>query len=215
MPPSYVQSKVFTVIVGVDQHQRKLFVHEAVLSQSPVLQVFCQGGFRESATKVIELKDDAPAIFQRVIDFLYRRDYEPFLVIANENSIKGIGKGISSWPAIRRDRYAMESASVYIMADKYQLDGLKVTAAENMEKLQPLSSHTFFTIASRIYTSVPESDMVFRDFFAKYAPEQLKDASAEEIRPYVVEGGLLAMDMWLALRSSIVAPDFNMTASVS
>jgi len=213
---SLYNSEIFIIKVGADE--RQLSVHESVLLQSPVLRRICRGGFLESSTKRIELKDDDPEIFSKVITYLYRGDFEPLFPFASVAMDGGSWVDSTLWPGMslsQRDAHAMESALVYTVAEKYQLERLKTTAVQKLKNLQPVSSRTFLILSLEVYSNVPESDTIFRDFFARYAPDQLKDASELALRPYLREGGLFAEDMFSALRSSVIAPDFKKTAMVS
>lgn len=52
-------------------------VHEAVLSKSPVLAKICQAPMAESKTKVIEIPEDDPSSFGRLLGYLYCGEYSP------------------------------------------------------------------------------------------------------------------------------------------
>ncbi|KAI9877061.1 MAG: hypothetical protein M1830_004911 [Pleopsidium flavum] len=219
---SLYHSEIFIIVVGADK--RQFSIHESVLSQSPVLQRICTGGFLESSTKHIELKDDDPEIFKKVLTYLYRGDFEPLFPFASVAVDRGTsadgGTWVHStlWPGMsmsQRDEHSMESALVYTIAEKYQLERLKSIAVQKLKNLQPLSSPAFLALSFQVYSNVPESDTIFRDFFARYAPERLMDASEVDLRPYLREGGLLAEDIFCALRSSCIAPDFKKTAMTS
>lgn len=164
----------------------------------------CKGGFLEAISGRIELKDDDPEIFDKVLCYLYRGDYEPFMRQSSLQNLKAFPYRGSAASARLDDKYAMDSAMVYIMADKYQLDELKTIAVNRIKWLQPISHDVFFSISSWIYAAVPESDRMFRDFFTEYAPGQLMDAPQTELAPYVREGGAMIEDMVYALRSHII-----------
>lgn len=171
----------------------------------------CQGGFLESSTKRIELKEDDPEVFSIVLTYLYRGDYEPLFPLGSVPVCKiRSPENLKS----RRDKHAMESALVYIMADKYQIEELKIAAVQKLKNLQPLSFQAFLALSLQVYRSLPESDLHFRGFFAKVAPCQLTGAAEDIIRPYIKEGGLLAEDMLFALRTSIIAPAFAKSSIV-
>jgi len=181
---SILGSKIFTVLVGADGHD--LAVHECALSRSPVLQRFCRGGFLEATTGRIELKDDDPEIFDKVLSYLYRGNYQPYMPHASlrPGNNSPSAKSVVPWSTTGLDdKYAMDSAMVYIMADKYQLHGLKKVAVRKINGLQPLSHDAFLKISSCIYAAVPESDRIFRDFFIEHAPDQLRNASQAELTP--------------------------------
>ena len=187
-------------------------VHELALHESPVLRSLCTGGFLEAQTGRIELKDDDPEIFGKVLGYLYRGDYEPYDLQASRSSEENplyAESAVLRDPTELDDKRAMDSAMVYIMADKYQLDGLKKVAVDKMQSLLPISSQAFFTLSSRIYESVPEPDKTFRRFFAKNAPTQLTDAPEAELVPFVRGGGEMVEDMVFALRSYAIAQEFK------
>lgn len=215
MHSSVLESKIFTVVVGAEC--RELAVHESALSKSPVLERFCRGGFLETTTERIELKDDDSEIFDKVLSYLYRGDYEPFML--QLDMVSGIDTPYADHEASREttdlvNKYAMDSAMVYIMADKYQLDGLKKVAVAKMELLQPIEYEVFFALSSLVYAAVPESDQLFRNYFTEFAPGQLMAAPQRHLVPYARKGGAMAEDMVHALRSHLISKDVYSSAKV-
>lgn len=87
--------------------ERKIFyTHEAVLYHSPVLECMCNGSFKGSMEREIELPDDDATVFGCMLECMY-------------SGIFRGGEGSS------RDVKAAMLADLYILAAKYQLEDLK------------------------------------------------------------------------------------------
>jgi hypothetical protein len=70
----YFCSKPISVIVG--ESKQTFYVHQQVLTKSPVLKKMCDVKYvKETAS--IELPDDDPGIFEYVLGYLYFEDYNP------------------------------------------------------------------------------------------------------------------------------------------
>ena len=176
------------------------------------------GNFLEASTGRIELKDDDPQTFHKLLSYLYREDYEPYIFHASIPFTENCPYARSGVPerTIRLDdKHAMDSAKVYIMADKYQLDCLKKVAVGKIKALELISHQTFLELSAWIYAAVPEEDRIFRNFFIQFASVHLMATSEAELAPYIAQGGPMAEDMVFALRAHIVATEYGRTAKVS
>lgn len=72
-------SPVVTVTVG---RQGRLFAaHEDVLFQSPFFAAVCRKQAAEPGTKRVSLPDEDPAVFSAVLEYLYKKDYYPRLLL--------------------------------------------------------------------------------------------------------------------------------------
>lgn len=145
-----------------------------------------------------------------LLSYLYRADYEPYMIRADlTKKISACARTVLPQNTTSLDeKYAMDSAMVYIMADKYQLHGLKKVAVSKLKCLQSIPAEVFFELSSQIYAAVPESDEIFQTFFREHAPVQVKAATEEELESFCYEGGRMALDMLFALRSLVNRPDF-------
>ena len=157
-------------------------MHEAVLAQSPVLKRCCQSGFQESLVKHINLPEDDVQVFGRVLEYLYKGDFD-----TSYASIFDLANGL---------------AEVYLMADKYQIDQLKVlTVTKLTENFRGVARdpQVFFTMSQRIYANTPESDLPFKQYFRAEAPHYLQamqEPVADQIDEFLSAGGSFATELF-------------------
>ena len=166
--------------------EKKLFhAHEAVLSRSPVFERMCNGTFKESVEKQIDLPEDDAVAFGCVLEFMYL----------------GVVHG---YEAPDRAAQVAVLADVYILADKYQLEDLKEFIICPLGALLESANEDgclecFFDAASKIYENNPDSDVLFPDFFRKAVAHLLGQSDQiphleAHIRRCICEGGRLAQD---------------------
>jgi hypothetical protein len=109
----YFCSKPVSVIVG--ESKQTFYVHQQVLAMSPVLEKMCDAKYvKETAS--IELPDDDPVIFEYVLGYMYFQDYHPPTHAPRWESATGFETPITMNDTI---------INTYVMAAKYQLEGLK------------------------------------------------------------------------------------------
>ncbi|KAI9870690.1 MAG: hypothetical protein M1830_003922 [Pleopsidium flavum] len=186
LPDKSGSSAVFSLSVG--PNKRPLFAHQSVLSQSPVLARFCQPGFRESEVMHIDLPEDDPNVFGRLLEYLYARDYGTTFMGAYN--------------------LADELASIYILAEKYQLKHLQSLTIQKLKNVDALSRtpRAFFAISQRIYANTPDSEPFFREYFLQEAPgciEAIAKDGANEISDLLLLGGSFAVDVFEAQRQAL------------
>ena len=175
-------SPFFTILAGEDKH---MFVaHESVLSQSPVLSRFCKGNFKEAATMEIELPTESRENVGRLLEYLYTGDY------ACSKAEKAFDE-------------AAELAGMYIAADKYNLPNLKRITMTKLVHLEPfpVERMDLFTLASLVYSHIPDSDKDFRAYFASYAPVQIMrmdESESTQLEEMMKTGGIFAQDCFRA-----------------
>ncbi|KAI9879324.1 MAG: hypothetical protein M1830_008845 [Pleopsidium flavum] len=186
LPDKSGSSAVFSLSVGPEK--RPLFAHQSVLSQSPVLARFCQPGFRESEVMHIDLPEDDPDVFGRLLEYLYPRDYSTTFTRAYD--------------------LADELASIYILAEKYQLKHLQSLTVQKLKNVNALSRtpRAFFAISQHIYANTPDSEPFFRKYFLEEAPgciEAMGTDGANEISELIILGGSFAVDVFEAQRQAL------------
>ena len=148
---------MFQLTVGPE---RKLFYsHEAVLSQSPVFERMCNGSFKEGVEQQIELPDDDANIFGCMLEYMYRGVFHDFE---------------TPTPDVR----AAMLADLYILAEKYQLKGLKKLLITPLATIFDGDSNDecigcFFDAARTIYENTPDSEVLFPKCFKKKVMQML------------------------------------------
>ncbi|KAL6714131.1 hypothetical protein ACLMJK_008625 [Lecanora helva] len=94
-------------------------VHKAIIcSRSDFFSACCWGNFKEAKSKCIDLSDDDPKLLSKLLDYLYALEYNVIDVPSSNDSN-------SYHPEL------MVHASLYIIADKYGVNGLKTIAKDS------------------------------------------------------------------------------------
>ncbi|KAI9872158.1 MAG: hypothetical protein M1830_002009 [Pleopsidium flavum] len=196
---SLYKSSIFSVNVG--PHKDVFFVHEAILSASPVLEKMCTERINAySSSACIELLDVDPELFALLLDFLYTGDFTP----------------TRGWTLELEDQSSIEyckEVRLYCLALKYQLHQLQALAIEKMQKEGPIPFQNLLRIAEEAYKKLEEGEGAsFRELFKNKATRALKenrDAAWQSwIAAAVIRGGQLAADLFtsLALSNDQVPP---------
>lgn len=175
-------SSIFTIVAGDTGHV--FAAHETVLSQSPVLARFCKSQFREATDKKIVLPDESVQSVGRLLEYLYSGDY----------ACGGCEKPFDE---------ALELAGMYIIADKYNLERLKVITMNKLIAFTdfPTERMEFFQLADLVYKHVPDSDRRFRDYFAFFAPlhiTAMQESEMRQLQEMMKVGGIFAQDAFSA-----------------
>ena len=146
----------------------------------------CVGEFKESQLKHIDLPLDDEHTFVKLLDYLYSGDYSPRSSQSHTDKTGALMKSF---------------ASVYVMADKYQVDGLKAKTASKMQLLSKTPATAFFNISKHVYDIVPDSDAVWRTSFKTKARKYLIDmqpTKVENIMGKALTGGPMTVDLFEA-----------------
>lgn len=128
--------------------------HEAVLLFSPVLAHHCAWAFK----KEIRLEED-PTIFSRLLKFLYTNDFEPHWPTIPDRLI-----AVMSQDALIS--YAGIFAQLFVMADKYKLQKLKIAVMRKYDNIHTyLPVLKMWGVAEEICSRISEDDITFFDWF--------------------------------------------------
>lgn len=166
--------------------ERKIFyTHEAVLYHSPVLECMCNGSFKGSMEREIELPDDDATVFGCMLECMY-------------SGIFRGGEGSS------RDVKAAMLADLYILAAKYQMEDLKKLLIIELAAILDDASDAeyiecFFDAARKIYEFIPDSDVLFPELFKRSMTQLLGDIDGNpwlvaQFKRLISDGGKLALD---------------------
>ncbi|KAI9871725.1 MAG: hypothetical protein M1830_002526 [Pleopsidium flavum] len=180
---SLYKSSIFSVNVG--PHKDVFFVHEAILSASPVLEKMCTERIKTYSSACIELLDVDPELFALLLDFLYTGDFTPTRGWLDQALI---------------DKRTLE------LEDESSIEYCK-------EKNGPIPFQNLLKIAEEAYKKLEEGEGAsFRELFKIKATRALKenrDAAWQSwIAAAVIRGGQLAADLFtsLALSNDQVPP---------
>ncbi|MCJ1262624.1 hypothetical protein MMC22_002494 [Lobaria immixta] len=154
----------------------------------------CNGSFREGLKHHIELPDDDIHVFGYMLEYLYR----------------GVFRGFET---PNQDLKTVMLADLYIMAEKYQLQGLKTLLVTPLEALFDCPGKAegivcFFDAARKIYENIPDSEALFPDCFKKTVMYivRFRDEQPyieEQIKLCISDGGKLARDAFDAYSMQI------------
>lgn len=180
---------------------RTWIVHEAVIAKSPVLARMCQTPMAEAKTRIIKIPDDEPSIFGRVLEYLYCADYSPWTEAPLVSDGCTLKARLSAVGGIVPDRDSELLASIYIMADKYQLKQLQELTISKIKLLHTLSDDAYYSMVQKVYDAIPSSDVRFRQYFMESAGPRLKRLQAPglvKVLDKIEAGGPLARDYFEA-----------------
>ncbi|KAK5170364.1 uncharacterized protein LTR77_004951 [Saxophila tyrrhenica] len=144
----------FTIGCG----ERKWKAHKVVVcSQSDFFHKACDGEFKEAQTGVVTLKEDDPNVVEVMLHFMYHFDYED----------EGHG-GLAP---------LMLNAYLFVMADKYQVDGLKALAKDKFLKrtTSQWNTSSFAEVISVAYSLDDRVTGVLRQILAGTVRDHAKD----------------------------------------
>lgn len=107
----------------------------------------CEGDFKEAHERRITLPDDDPIDVGILVEYLYTNNFW-----AKGNPQAGVSKHDS----------AVKLAHLYILADKYDLEGMKdVVIAKIYQHTDIKAPQDWLTVAEIIYAGTPDTDTKF------------------------------------------------------
>lgn len=102
----------------------------------------------------------------RMVEFLYTGTYAPPVLsaIANEQNVDIFTRFMTV-----SDRAAIEALKIYVMGDRYDLQGLKNLAKNRFEfHIKLCNSDSFLEILQRLYTELPPGDTELRSMTVEH-----------------------------------------------
>ncbi|KAJ5796815.1 BTB/POZ protein [Penicillium psychrosexuale] len=170
-------------------------VHQAIVcTQSSYFNSAMCDGFKESTEKAINILDDNPETIERVLSFLYLRDYSedghilqyrPITELANKESDSYVSenKPENTEPESTEpeNQSAFNNIEVFIAADKYGIIPLKTLATSKFSRWANTScgSPVFPEVIKKVMTSVPSHETtlceVIADIFSRHIFDLIKD----------------------------------------
>lgn len=161
-------------------------MHRAIVcTQSSYFgKAFCNG-FKESIDRSISLQDDTPETIERVLSFLYLKEYcengHIFQFQPNTNS--GPAKPDATTPENQTDvtetlkTIALNHIRVFVAADKFGIDPLKYLATTEFSNWATTNwnSSTFPEVVEEVMVSVPSHELDLQEVIARVLSAHIFD----------------------------------------
>ncbi|KAL8649349.1 MAG: hypothetical protein Q9210_004458 [Variospora velana] len=179
-------SKIFIISVG--EEKKEYAVHEAVLKKSPVFAAMCKGQFKEAHERRITLPVDNPQDVAAIVEYMYM---DNFTTIGNPNA------------GSDHQTCALQLASLYMVAEYYQIDPLKALIVKKFKTCTTKSTPAqWLAVAALIYPSLRSTDDIYPAYMRSLIIDCLNasgnppdPAVMEELEQCVQQGGRLAVDI--------------------
>ena len=169
---STLMSTIVTIAVGPT---RRLFAcHEDVLLLSPFFSAAFRGSFVEARTKQVELPDEEPEVFSSVLEYLYKGDYYPRLLLDKrrdtwslEDAPQKTGRGYVESTVFHNGvgGVILKDTAIYCTADKFGLDELKRIALRKQGLQTGIQIDVILRSARFAYENTPDQDAKLRAHF--------------------------------------------------
>ncbi|MCJ1381875.1 hypothetical protein MMC17_004987 [Xylographa soralifera] len=159
-------SKYHDLVIRCQDREWK--AHRIVIClRSKFFEKACDGSFKEGRSGEITLAEDDAEVVDRMIDYLYRLDYDDKPNTANANSSDG--------PLVM-------NANIYAIADKYEIWSLKeVAQRKTAEALMTDSNHeSFLSAVDIVWNTTPLFDRGLRNLFLPVIAENKKTLLKKE-----------------------------------
>lgn len=213
-PPvgSTLMSTIVTIAVGPT---RRLFAcHEDVLLLSPFFAAAFKGSFVEARTKQVELPDEEPEVFSSVLEYLYKGDYYPRLLLDKrrdtwslEDAPQKPGRGYVKSTVFHNGvgGVILKDTAIYCTADKFGLDELKRIALRKQGLQTGIQIDVILRSARYAYENTPDQDAKLRAHFLALIIRSRKAFKRSGTMQMEMElgGSKLFFDLFVAMSNHI------------
>jgi len=170
-------------------------VHRNIIClRSKPLAAAVDGNFKEGVTKVIELEEEEPPIVERMVQFMYNRDYSD---VDGSDATNG---------------RLLTNTKIYIIADKFHISGLKLAAKEKYQEagIAEWNHPSFSESLKLMYENTLPTDRLLKEVAIEVAAKHVKELlDREEFASLCKESGEIAFDV---LQASF-KPNYSSTKS--
>ena len=145
-----------------------------MLSLSPFFAAALKGQFYESISQRIELPDEEPEIFSSVLEYLYKGDYYPRLLLDKrrniwtlEDATENHGRGSVESTVYHNGvgGVLLKDAVIYCTAEKFGLDELKRLSLRKQGLQTGIQVDVILRSARYAYENTPDQDAKLRAHF--------------------------------------------------
>ena len=161
---SFLGSEKYSDLTVTTQN-RSFKLHRAIVcSQSKVLAAMCDSGFKESSTLILRLEHDDEVTIERMLKFLYTGKYS-----------HGDLHSLLSYNLIA-------NTLVYSIADKYDIEGLKVMAKAKFQGLARMAwgCKDYPAVVAKVFDTTPDTDMGLRDIVGLACADHIDEILVSE-----------------------------------
>jgi len=213
-PPlgSTLTSPIITLTVG--KEQRLFAAHEDVLCLSPFFSAACRGQFLEAHAKRIDLPDEDPEVFSSVLEYLYKGDYYPRLLLNKRRNcweledtqlpqhIQHYGRGAIESTIYHADvgGAVLKDTAIYCTAEKFGLDELKGLALRKQGLQSGIEVATILRSMRYAYDNTPDTDSKLRAHYLALIIRSRKTFKRSGTMQMEMEiGGRMFFDLFVAM----------------
>ncbi|KAH6666876.1 hypothetical protein B0J14DRAFT_490538, partial [Halenospora varia] len=157
-------------------------VHRAIVCfRSAVLVAAIKRNFKEGQTKEIDLSANDPEAVESMIEYLYPDDYHnpeiDTLAATTVEQTLGEGASATAKSITSTSNPFLFNVKVYILADQYNVPGLKSLAKAKHEQISVThwNSTLFCVAAGLLWPNTVESDRQLRDSFIRVAEANIEE----------------------------------------
>ncbi|MBE7182255.1 MAG: BTB/POZ domain-containing protein [Terriglobus roseus] len=205
MPSRSLTSPIVTVSVGRDG--RLFAAHEDVLCHSYYFAHIIRSQFWTDAQRQITLPDEEPEIFSAVLEYLYKGDYTPRLVIDKKRgtwSLEQTSQGLVETTVPSADGTSLvpvlRDTVVYCVAHKYGLEELQRLALRKQGLQSGVQCATILASARYAYAHTPDSDSKLRaHYLALIIRSRHTFKRSGTMQNEMEAGGKLFFDLFVAM----------------
>ncbi|RMY78137.1 hypothetical protein D0863_00874 [Hortaea werneckii] len=147
--------------------EREFKVHKLIVSAaSPTLKAACQNGMRESQTGVIEHKTFDADTVERMLEYIYTRDYEirgvPAVITEGIRTSESDSDAEQALVLLKNAEW-ITHIRMYAIGDYYQLPTVKDRALEEIQKVAaaPLELRDFVYVVREAYKLIGKHETGF------------------------------------------------------
>ncbi|KAL8768425.1 MAG: hypothetical protein Q9209_005331 [Squamulea sp. 1 TL-2023] len=148
-------------------------VHRVIVcTQSEYFEKACQTGLKEGKTGRIDLKEEDPAMIDRLVNYLYKCNYDDYATLPLTNSQRQFP---AEYPIQTRQLACI--VDMYVRGDRYQIAGLKDLSKAKFSAALPnrWNKENLLDVIWTIYDNTVSSDRGLRDcltpILREHAPE--------------------------------------------
>ncbi|CAG7993508.1 unnamed protein product [Penicillium olsonii] len=211
---SPLTSPIISMIVGRDQSV--FAAHEDILSASPYFRAAIKEQSQENGDKQLTLPEEEPEILSCVLEFLYKGEYFPRLLLGKHRHSASLedaqdptqtgGRGSSEATIFHPEvgDLVLRDTVIYCAAEKYGLEDLKQLALRKQGLQSGIPADVILRSARYAYDHTPDTDSRLRAHYLAVIIRSRKIfKQSGTLQMEMEEGGKLFFDLFVAMCNHI------------